>query len=196
MSAVHTKPFTSSPSRPSRLGAVSPTVTAAWSRGTFAPDSVVGIGRRERQPVTFFPAAAKRYALSFRGDLEYTRIESGTLRGIYSGAPWLENASYEQAAQPKAMRRSFDALMGSMERPKSQRAEEMRAWVSSAAPPLVYEAARARHEREPALWRRDELAARWRIKAAERDLDKPRMLTFREQRQMTEAKLRESFGSL
>ena len=82
--------------------------------------------------------------------------------------------------------------MGTMDRPQRS-VEEMRAWVSSAAPPLVYEAARAHHQREPALVRRDEMATRWRLKSAERDLAKPRRMTFREMREETNARLAESF---
>lgn len=112
----------------------------------------------------------------------------GQLRGVYGGAPWLEGSVLSR--RPSSTQLCFEALLGLDERTASTSVAQMRAWVSAGAPPLVYDAARARHEQQQKVQWRDHLAARWRAKAQERERDAPKPPpSFRVQREITAAKV-------
>ena len=124
-----------------------------------------------------------------RGDNQEMRIEQGTLRGMYSGAPWLEGSRSRSASHTPAC---FDALFGTDVLHQIQDANKQRAWVCQAAPPLVYDAARARAYAEPKCIWRDHLASRWRARAAERALEAPSPpMSHRMMRNLTQQRLNE-----
>ena len=132
-----------------RNGRVSPSHTVTWPRGVFAQETVIGVGQREPMATSYFPAAQRRYAQAMRGDLQLMKVDSGTLRGTFGDAPWLEPTQCPK--RPADTLRAFDALLGADAAAISYEgsyapSEEMRAWVSLVAPPLVYDAARARAE--------------------------------------------------
>ena len=158
--------------------------TVAWARNTaFPTDTVNGVGRRETMPNSYFPEASQRYAYACRGGgMDEHVVDQGLLRNVYSTG--LEHS-------PSSTQVCFDALLGAEAlNGEAVGVENMRAWVSAAAPPLVYDAARARHEQQPRLDLRDELAARWRAKAEERALERPPPpMSRRQMRQITMATL-------
>ena len=139
------------------------------------PGSINGLGRREPVPQSYFPRAQQRYATAVRGiTTEETRNVGGTLKGLAGGCPWMESARMFHVQSQTI--KLFDALINKqpvetddpeellksmIDRPPM---EQMRAWVNAAAPPLVYDAARARHQQMPVTQWRDELAARYRAR--------------------------------
>ena len=125
-------------------------------------------------PQSYFPRAQQRYATAVRGiTTEETRNVGGTLKALQAAA--LGWRALECSVQSQAIK-LFDALINKqpvetddpeellksmIDRPPM---EQMRAWVNAAAPPLVYDAARARHQQMPVTQWRDELAARYRAR--------------------------------
>ena len=178
---LHTERFVVRPHGTRPRGAVSPNTTVAWPhRGLFASESVIGAGRN--QPCSYFPAAHRRYAYAMRGSFQDPTTSAGVIE-----SPFVANYS----RSPSTTMEAFDALMGPDEaRRTNTPMEQMRAWVSAAAPPLVYDVARARHEKQPTIQRRDQLAARYRAKAEERARSQPPPpMTFYQQNELTKAKL-------
>ena len=178
----HPSRFTLNPSTSApRLGMQPPNRSPAWARGIFAKDAVVSLGRREPLPSSYFPMAHARYAYACRGEPQMQQIDQGQLHSTYSG---------DLSSGPSSTQLCFDALLGAEALASDASIDQMRAWVSAAAPPLVYDAARARHERIPKLAARDELATRSRFKAAERAAEAPPPpLSFRSLRAVADAKL-------
>jgi hypothetical protein len=131
-----------------------------------------------------------------RGGLRFSKVEAGTLRGAFGDTPWLENLCANK--DPPDTLRAFDALMGTDSASRANTPiEALRSWVSAAAPPLVYDAARVREERRPGIQRRNGLAAMWHAKADERNAMRPYLgpPNFYRLRLETEAKLRRHYSA-
>ena len=154
-------------------GPSSPSAGIGWSRTyAFSNDPVNGLGRRERYDVSPFPQAKSRYALACRG-----AISDGPVLPYPGVLPHggLDTSS-SRLSTPSSTQLRFDALLGeeALHSSKSPPAlDQMRSWVNAAAPPLVYDGARARHERQSKLAWRDELAAKWHAKAIALEAEKP-----------------------
>ena len=186
--ANHPARFLVRPHNSGKIGAQSPMRTITWQQGIFAKEAVNGLGRREAPPASYFPSAHQRYAAACRGDISDEVVAQGQLQGLYTACPWFDRTGVPRG--PSSTQCCFEALMG-MDANEDLTVEQMRAWVSAAAPPLVYDGARARHEKAPQLHVRDQLAARFRAKAEQRELEKPAPpLSRRMQRVLSQDRLR------